>query len=165
MSEQESEITAILDKLRQNHPSGFAIALHVTYSAPKYLFQAYDRNWIETYTKEGLVLTDPTVKWGFSNTGTIRWGDLVDPADAAGMEMMFRAAAHGLVHGFTVAHVEGGTRTIASFTRSDREVSEDEIDVGRMAVERLHALTSEKDGLSESLHESLKALSISLTRG
>ena len=118
----QDRISALLTKLHAASPAGFAIALHVRYTSPRYLFQSYAKEWLDTYSREGLVLHDPVVRWGFTHEGTIRWNALDDPA-----RVMHRAAAHGLRYGAVVAFVHDGSRTMAGFARGDRELSDDEI--------------------------------------
>ena len=146
--ERQARIGESLGRLRDAHPTGFAIALHVKYSAPQYLFQAYDSEWIDIYTRHGLVLRDPTVRWGFANTGAIRWSKLVDPEGAPdGAEVLRLAAEHGLRYGFTLAVEEKGSRSIASFARPDREATDDEI--ARAEAELTAVTADERDAERE----------------
>ncbi len=80
--EGSPNILAAIARLDALCPAGYAMALHISYTTPKFLFQAYDSDWMEQYSKQGLVLKDPTVKWGFENTGTINWRDLKDLDEA-----------------------------------------------------------------------------------
>ncbi len=163
--ERQARIGESLGRLRDAHPAGFAIALHVKYSAPQYLFQAYDSEWIDTYTRHGMVLRDPTVRWGFANTGAIRWSKLVDPEGAPeGAEVLRLAAEHGLRYGFTLAVEEKGSRSIASFARPDREATDDEIARAEAELTELHVLTRDLHQLTPAFHAALKQMSIFLTR-
>ncbi|MDW4548823.1 autoinducer binding domain-containing protein [Defluviimonas sp. D31] len=161
MARQE-KISAILTRLHQASPAGFAIALHVKYTAPRYLFQSYERDWLDTYSRKGLVLHDPTVRWGFEHTGAIRWSDLADDDDKGVLE---QAAAHGLRFGVCVAYTAEGSRSMASFARSDREPTDAEISGLAADLAELHGLTATAEKLSPSVHETLKQLSIYLTHG
>lgn len=158
----QAETAHILEAIRTAAPAGFAIALHIQFTAPRYLFQAYPRDWMETYSREGLVLQDPTVRWGFAHTGTVRWSDLAadDPAG-----VMARAAAHGLAYGFTVAIDSEGSRSVASFARSDREFTDAEIAEVARLLGALHAETLAAETLSPADHEALKRMSVLLTHG
>ena len=141
----------------------FAIALHIRFSAPRYLFQSYRSDWTELYSRFGMVLQDPTVRWGLQNTGAIRWSAL--EADAKGAEVMQLAAGHGLRYGFTLSSGTLGSRSIASFVRSDRECTDGEIGAVAVDFSELHRLTLNLRSLTPRFHEALRQMSIHLTRG
>lgn len=152
----------ILTRLRARSPGGFAIALHIQFTTPRYLFQAYDRDWIDTYSSEGMVMRDPTVRWAFANTGAIRWSALA-AEDTFGV--LTRAADFGLRYGGTFALDDGGSRSMASFARSDRELSD--IDMAGLAADLrlLHLDTLGTMVMSPEMHDALRQLSIYLTHG
>lgn len=152
----------ILRRLRQRSPAGFAIALHVEFTTPKYLFQAYDKDWLNHYSSKGLVMHDPTVRWGFDNTGAIRWSDL---AEDDPMAVLTQAAEYGLRYGLTVAVDAAGSRSIASFARSDREMSDLDIAAISADVACLHKVTGDPASFTPAMHETLRQMSIFLTHG
>lgn len=158
--DSEDRISTLLARLHQASPAGFAIALHVRFTAPKYLFQSYAKDWLDTYSREGLVLHDPVVRWGFENEGTIRWSGLEDPAG-----IMVRAREFGLNHGAVIALIRNGWRTMAGFARSDRDLTDAEIDGLKADLIELHDLTERVEALSPSVHMTLKQMSIYLTHG
>ncbi len=157
---ENSEVVALLRQIGAASPAGFAIALHVGFTAPKYLFQAYPRDWIARYSELGLVLKDPTVHWGFANTGSCRWSDL-EGNDPAGVMAMARE--HGLHYGVTLALLEDGSRSVASFARSDREFDTGEIAAISGLFDQLHAETRQTDRLTAEDHAQLRRMSILLT--
>lgn len=156
----QDRISTLLTRLNAQNPAGFAIAMHVRFTSPRYLFQSYDTEWLATYSREGLVLNDPVVRWGFANEGTIRWSQLDDPAG-----VMVRAADHGLRYGAVIAFVRAGTRSMAGFARADREHTDAEIAGLRHILEELHDLTAQAETLSPAVHATLKQMSIYLTHG
>lgn len=158
--ERQDRISALLARLHQASPAGFAIALHVRYTAPKYLFQSYAKDWLDVYSREGLVLHDPVVRWGFENEGTIRWSELEDPAG-----IMTRAAEYGLKYGAVIALVRNGGRSMAGFARSDRELTDAEVAAMKADLSELHDVTERAEALSPSVHTTLKQMSIFLTHG
>lgn len=158
--DKKLSVASLLAGMDANCPSGFAIALHIEFTSPTFLFQTYPKQWIDIYTKRGLVLNDPTVRWGFENTGTIRWRNLVDQDDANVMQM---AHEFGLNYGFTAALVSEGSRTVASFARSDRDYLDAEINELRDQLRTLHNETQGLDALSESDLQALRKMSIRLT--
>jgi len=152
----ENAILATLGWLPQAGPAGYAIGLHVAFNWPRYMLQAYPSVWQEIYAREGMVATDPTVRWGFANTGTARWSELA-PLD--GGDVLAGAAAHGMRFGCTVAVVEGGTRTIASCARADREFLDTEIAEVAERITALHRLTQDDAALSPAMRSRLAQLS------
>jgi LuxR family transcriptional regulator, quorum-sensing system regulator SdiA len=157
---REAGIGQVLEQLSFACPSGFAIALHIKFTSPRYLFQAYSKDWIDYYSAHGLVMRDPTVQWGFENTGHMRWSALAGPADP----VMQKAAEYGLDFGFTTALVQSDSRSVASFARADREFTDIEISEIEEMVTQMHHDTLTAEVLSPDDHLALKRLSILLTR-
>ena len=156
----ELTISPLLSALDEICPSGYAIALHIRFTTPMFLFQTYKRDWIDTYTRKGMVMTDPTVRWGFENTGTQTWDNLSDQDDAG---VLLEAAAHGLKFGFVHAMAADESRTVASFARNDRNFSEAETAAITTIMTKLHELTRDTDALPPAEIAALKTLSITLT--
>ena len=156
----QERISALLTRLHAGSPAGFAIALHIRFTAPRYLFQSYAKDWIDTYSRDGLVLQDPAVRWGFVNDGAIRWSALEDPAG-----VLDRAAGHGLRFGAAIAFMRGGTRTMGGFARSDRELTDGEIAGLKATLEVLHDLTGTVEALAPEVHQKLKRMAIVLIHG
>jgi len=153
-------ISAELGRLRKASPAGFAIALHVRFTSPKYLFQSYEKEWLDTYSREGLVLHDPVVRWGFEHEGTLRWSELEDPAG-----VIKRSHPYGMRYGAVIAMVRDGSRSMGGFSRPDREMTDAEIEDLREHLTTLHDLTAKAESLSPAVHSTLKTMSIYLTHG
>jgi len=115
---------------------------------------------MDFYSKNGLVLKDPTVRWGFENTGTVMWQDLKDQ-DVD--NVLGHAKSYGIKYGFTHSLDIGGSKSITSFARADRSFSEDEILRITQLAEDIHRASADfKEFSSEALDE-LKRLSIEFT--
>jgi len=156
----QAEILRTVERLTALAPTGYAIALHVRFTTPTFLFQTYPREWIEVYTQRGYVMSDPTVMWGFSNTGRVRWSDLT-AQDSAGM--LAQSAAHGMKYGFTLATDRAGSQSLGSFTRGDRDFTDAEIDEIEGLFLGLHDATTDLAGLSPETRDALKLMSITFT--
>jgi LuxR family transcriptional regulator, quorum-sensing system regulator SdiA len=156
----QAEIGQIVAELMGLAPAGYAIALHVQFTTPTFLFQTYPKEWIDHYSQNGLVMRDPTVHWGFENLGTVRWADLV-ALDADGV--IAQAARHGMVHGFTAAVESGGTRSLSSFTRADRDFTDENIAKIAGRLTRLHDLTATAGTLTPATRDALRRLSVTFT--
>lgn len=155
-------LTDILDRVRALSPAGHAIALHVQFTTARYLFQAYGRVWVEHYSQNGLVMHDPTVRWGLSHEGVRRWSDMRDEDSMGTLE---EARRHGLAHGVSIAQVLDGSRSLAGFARPDRPFSGEEIAELERLLHRLARMTADPDGLPEEERAALHALSVVQTRG
>jgi len=158
--EPQADIRERLEELKILAPAGFAMALHIRFTTPAYLFQTYPKVWIDHYSQAGLVMRDPTVMWGFENLGVALWEDLV-PLDSHGV--IAAAAKHGMTHGFTYALERAGSRSLCSFTRSDRPFSEAEILTIRAHIDAMHDETFALESLSPQTREALRLMSIIFT--
>ena len=123
--DKRASIATVLSELDELSPGGFAIALHIKYNAPTFLFQTFPEKWVKHYSRQGFVIRDPAVHWAFSNTGYIRWRDLVE-GDTSGV--MEQSRLFGLTYGFTASIHNDHSRTLAGFARPDRDYLDVEID-------------------------------------
>jgi len=157
---QRASIAVLLHDLDQRSPAGFAIALHIRFSRPTYLFQTYAKPWMDHYSASGMVMHDPVVRWGLQNVGRVLWSDLA-PIDEAGV--LEQAKDFGLMNGVAIAMVSSESRSIAGFARADRDYTDAETDALDDLVVQLHRETLGLDQLSRSDRKALTALSIRLT--
>lgn len=155
-----TSIALILRELDHRSPAGLAIALHIRFTTPAYLFQTYPKRWMDHYSEHGMVVNDPTVHWGVQNLGRIRWAEL-ERLDSAGV--LEAAKDFGLMNGVTIAMLRGGTRTIASFARADRDYEEPEMEELEDLLTELHELTTGLPKLSEDDRRALRELPVRLT--
>lgn len=156
----EAQLITRVKRLLSASPAGFAMALHIRHVAPAILIQSYPKDWTETYSAAGMVMRDPTVLWGFDNTGAIDWKDLQD-IDTDGI--MAQAAEYGIKHGFTYAIDQGGSRSITSFARSDRAFAATEIDAITGDVDDLHDLTAQMTEFDAAVRTELRQLGVTFT--
>lgn len=154
----KSEIEQYLAHLGNLSPAGFAIAFHIRFTTPAFLFQTYDRRWLDLYSQNGLVMQDPIVSFGFQETGWRRWSDLEDPAG-----VLAQSAGFGLAYGLAVAIDEGGSRSVAGLARPDREFTDTEVPGLVRTVTDLHLITLQAGQLSKEAHDELKRMSVAFT--
>jgi len=159
--DKRASIASILSKLDEMTPGGFAIALHIKYNAPTFLFQTFPENWVKHYSRQGFVIRDPAVHWAFSNTGYIRWRDLHETDQSGVME---QSRLFGLNYGFTASIHSDHSRSLAGFARADRDYLDVEIDQIVGLLEDLDVLTAGIEMLSAKDTDALQAMSIRLTR-
>lgn len=160
MPEPETKVETLLTDLQDLAPAGYAIALHIGFNTPRFLFQTYPVEWLATYSERGMVMNDPTVHWGFENSGHVRWNELAH-LDHAGV--FDEAVKHGLNHGVTLSIETNGSRTIASFARRDSDFEAAECDTILAKTQELHDLTEDLGNLSERSADRLRKLSIRVT--
>lgn len=126
--------------------AGYFLALRIRGASPMMSFHTYPQAWIDEYTSKGYVLRDPVTTWAMTVGGSIRWSSLLLP-DPFGV--FRRAARHGLRYGASVAVGPRGALTVCSFSRGDREFTDDEIAAVRDIVADLHERTAPPAQLSE----------------
>ncbi|MEM6740998.1 MAG: autoinducer binding domain-containing protein [Pseudomonadota bacterium] len=133
------QVVALFDDLIALSPAGYAIGLHLNFTTSKYIFQNYTKDWMEEYSRKGLILSDPTVRWGLENVGAIRWSVLRD-TDPGGV--IAAAEAFGLKFGVSISIAEGDGRSLGSFAATDREFDEEAISQLSHRLRQMHALTA-----------------------
>jgi LuxR family transcriptional regulator len=141
-------VKSLLEQVENLSSSGFAIAFHIRLTSPDFLFQTYPKDWIDIYSEKGYVMVDPIVRWGFTQTGAIRWSGLGDLDD---QNILKQSLAYGMAYG------------VAGFARKDREYTDDEINVLTQHVQDLHEQTASRTGMDETLRNELHDLSVNMT--
>lgn len=156
----QTEIQTSLAKLKTMAPAGYALGFHVRFTAPLFMFQTYDKVWLEHYSKSGFIMSDPVVHWGFTNRGVCDWENLRDD-DPQGI--MVSAAEHGLKHGISWSIGEGDSHSLGGLARSDRRFTADEIEEMMAIITNLHEITDNLQILSPETADALQEMSISYT--
>ena len=149
-----------LSDLKELAPAGYALAMHVHFTAPTFLFQTYDRRWLDHYSQMGFVMTDPIVRWGFENRGYRFWCDFADE-DPAGV--LQAASDHGLKYGVVTSVGTEKTFSIGGFARGDRPFSEEEAENLYRSTGDVHEMTNNLKVLSPETADALRKLSIEVT--
>ncbi|WP_320238904.1 autoinducer binding domain-containing protein [Cognatiyoonia sp. IB215182] len=164
MSSTQIEISAVLGELNELAPAGYAIGLQIEYATPKFMFQTYSKAWLDLYAEKGLLMSDPTLAWGFDNTGAIRWDKLRDNDPVGVLEL---ANEHGIKFGITCAHetpgVTDGIRSVGSFARGDRDFTDEEVASISRRFNELHDSTQSQAHLSDETVAQLRKMSILVT--
>jgi LuxR family transcriptional regulator len=157
----ELDIPDLLLALIAQAPAGFAIGLHIRYQTPALMFQTYPVAWLTEYSHEGLMMQDPLVLWGLTETGVLSWDVLAD-CDPAGV--FPRARRHGLAHGVAVSLDRRGSRSIGGFARSDRDFTAAERETTRDLMTALHDATALTMPRSPETRQALRSLSVAFTQ-
>ncbi|WBU61466.1 autoinducer binding domain-containing protein [Paracoccus albus] len=150
-----AEVAALLAKLNPLAPTGYFIGLHIRFAAPIMQFQTYPQEWSDHYSNKAYALRDPTIAWGFSTTGSVRWSALPVPDPFGIIE---DAAKFGLKYGVAISAGPISSRTIAGFTRDDREYTDVEIEEILVIIRLLHDITEPPDSLTKAQIEALRCI-------
>jgi len=158
MPERQFEISAALGELNDLAPAGYALGIHIEYTTPKFMFQTYPKPWLDYYSSNGLVMSDPMVGWGFQNVGSKRWSELDDPAG-----VMKSAADFGMPYGVVIAMALEDKTSICGFAKADAEFTDSEIAALQDTVSRVVEHTAETAQLDDETVAQLKKMSIMVT--
>ncbi len=132
------------------------IALRVGFGFPSEESITFPEEWIKTYTTEGLMMSDPILKWMYSNVGTCHWSKIAIP-DVQGV--MKRANNFGLRYGVAVSFVDPSSpaqRSFGSFSRRDREFNTDEMVALTKIIRELHMAKEPPSNLTAAELEALR---------
>lgn len=116
-----------LDDVEAVANAGFFVALRVGFAYPMEEVNRFPEGWIETYTRQGLMMFDPVIRWAYGNTGAASW-DTLRADDPHGI--LKRAEGFGLRYGVAISifdNASGGQRSFGSFARHDRPFVEEEV--------------------------------------
>ncbi|WP_343115512.1 autoinducer binding domain-containing protein [Ostreiculturibacter nitratireducens] len=147
-----------IDSLDFSHlaPAGYYIALRIGFAFPMEEVNALPPAWVAEYTRDGLMLHDPVMRWVYANDGSSRWSEFTidDPRGVLG-----RAAEHGLCFGVAISHSDedcDGQRSFGSFARNDREFKVEEIRLLETRLSALHASRLPPANLTQAELEALR---------
>ncbi|MEL6840165.1 MAG: autoinducer binding domain-containing protein [Pseudomonadota bacterium] len=164
MSSTQVGISEILGELHEYSPAGYAIGLQINYTTPKFMFQTYSKEWLDIYAEKGLLMSDPTLAWGFENVGVTRWAALSDQDHAGVLKL---AAEYDIKFGITCAEETiakaDGIRSVGSFARNDRDFTDGEVAEIMSRFKTLHTATETQAQLSPDVVEQLRKMSILVT--
>ncbi|WP_368392929.1 helix-turn-helix transcriptional regulator [Thioclava arctica] len=117
---------------------------------------ALDSNWVDIYTRRGLFVHDPSMRWIYSNQGAIRWSELALP-DPAGVIPLARDL--NLNFGATISvrgDADVGRRSYAVLFRADREFDDRELTETFAMLKRLHTRGQSGPSLTDAEAEAIR---------
>lgn len=136
-------------------PSGYFVAYRVAFLRPEFEFNSLPRAWILKYTRHGLMMNDPVMRWIYGNSGSTRWSETGFP-DSEGV--LAEASEHGLNYGAAVSVVDlndPGIRSFGNFCRPDREFEDHEV---REIVDRLELFFNDLEAPDDITEAEIEAL-------
>lgn len=141
-------------------PAGFYAAVRLGFFSPEEELNAFDPDWVDHYTINGLALHDPLMRWVYSGSGARRWSALPVPDP---MRVLEAYAAFGMTYGAVVcvtADEARPRRTFGYFARPDRELTDAELSDLETTLRALHfGNAAEESGLTRAQSDALRMLS------
>ena len=154
-SPERRAMESLFAELRDFAPAGFSAGLHIRFASPLVYVRTYPESWTKHYDTNAYALRDPLVFWGLASKGQSRWSDIGVP-DPFGI--LKKARAHGMNFGavFSVGPIT--SRSIIGVARSDRELTDSELDhLARLSAE-LHTAAEPQTELTPAQVEALRLL-------
>ena len=147
---------AELEQLEAIGPAGFVMGFGLRYGQPDYFLNRYPKAWTDKYEANYYFFGDPVTAWTISREGSMRWTNCGFP-DPRGI--MAEAAKHGLKYGATFVTLTGSKRSFLSISRSDRELTDIEMDGLMLKLKGwAQMFTRAKVALSDTELEALKMM-------
>ena len=144
------------EELKELAPVGHYLALRIGFAFPLEEVNALPDTWVEHYTHNRFLLSDPVVRWVYAHTGWVRWSDITEPDPR---HIMQQARAFGLTYGVTVCYFDDnrdGQRSFGSFVRRDREFTDEEAERLLAHITRLHIQKAPPTNLTQAEIEALR---------
>lgn len=132
---QGKRLSEMYKELEQLAPHGYAVGLHIRFATPLVYYTRYPPKWVEYYNANSYYLRDPLVFWGIGTTGTRRWSEIPLP-DPFGL--LKKAAGYGMKFGAVSSYGPITSRSMAGICHSEREFTDEEMDVLSDITARLH---------------------------
>ncbi len=135
--------------------AGYYVALRIGFAFPLDEINEFPDAWIQHYTRNGLMLQDPAVKWAYANSGFVRWSAL-EETDSTGV--LAKAAEFGLKFGVVLSCTQEklqDQRTYGTFARNDREFTDEEIETLAQSLKLIHDLADPPNNLTKAELEAL----------
>jgi len=150
--------------LNANWPSEFSlianagcyVALRLGFAFPVDERNEFPVEWVEYYTRNGLMLRDPVVRWVYENSGWARWSSLSE-SDNHGV--LAKARRYGLNFGVVICCATKNPkeqRSYGTFARSDREFSREEISLLEFHLYHMHEISAPPTNLTNAELEALR---------
>lgn len=142
--------------------AGYHLALRVGFAFPEYQRNSMPQEWIEIYTRDGLMIFDPVIRWIYENTGHSRWSAI---SLEDNRQVLPAASTFGMRYGAAISVMPDsstGLRSFGSFARPDREYEDHELEFLSSAVTELHEALSPTRALTHAEIEVLEMLASGL---
>lgn len=150
-------------RLGEIAPSGYTIALNLHHVTAEFFHSTYPSAWLSAYQSRRYLVIDPAIVWISLNTGSARWSELHTVAPTPLVTRLFsESAKHGLIFGaVSSARGQGGTgaKSYLTAARSDRELTDPELEELEKILESLSGAMDGQSRLSHVERDALRCLS------
>lgn len=153
---KKREIYSLLGSLDALAPGGYAVALHIRFTAPLFERNCYPESWQKVYYGNAYQFRDPILFWATGKSGKSRWSEISMP-DPFGV--MDKAREHGLIYGVVASCGKITSRSVVGVARSDREFSDSELDAVSEINLLLHDVIKPPANLTPAMIEALSLMS------
>ncbi len=147
-----------LDDISQLAPSGYYLAMRVGFAFPVEEVNCLPDDWVEHYTSNRLMMSDPILQWASSNVGFVRWSEL-QQRDAR--NILRQAQSFGMRYGVAVSvqnDASNDRRSYGYFARLDSEFTDVEAKLLLAFLKRRHLELAPPQNLTKAELEALKHL-------
>lgn len=152
-----------LEEIESIANAGFVMGFGLRFGQPDFFLNRYPKAWTDLYEEKNYFFGDPVAAWTIAREGSIRWSECGFP-DIRGV--LTEAQAFGMHYGATFVTVIAGKRSFLSVSRSDRELSDEEMTA---LMEKIRTWASlfvrAKIALTENELQALKTLHLGLKQG
>ena len=150
------------EELNLISPMGHYLALRLGFAFPMEEVNKLPPEWVEHYTSQRFMLSDPVVRWIYANVGAVRWSEITldDPK-----RVLPQAQTFGLRYGVAISvfdHNPEGQRSFGNFVRSDREFDSREIAALTKYVEQRHFEKAPPRNLTDAELEALRMVKVGM---
>ncbi|WP_182911510.1 autoinducer binding domain-containing protein [Paracoccus sp. JM45] len=154
-----TQIETALDRLS---PRGYMVGYHVRFSRPVRRICTYPGDWLAAYTRQNMIVADPSVVWAVLQEGTIRWDDLAEQIGDP-INVIPTAAEYGLHFGVTLSCGPASSRSMMGAARSDRNFTDAEITKMYDLLVQGHDILARSTAMRPILVEALDAIACGMT--
>lgn len=136
--------------------AGFTLVLNCDFGGPEHFMSTFSPEWQQLYSNKGYSRLDPVTIWAITHSGQRRWSEINIP-DVS--QLFKKARAFGLNYGAVFSRRVGGFLHALSVSRSDRELTDEEITTLSAQMDRITQNLSIKPNLKEDEVAVLRLLS------
>ena len=117
----------LMNDIKNLGPAGFRVVRDAAITDTIIDFvDGLPEDWAKVYANSGFILGDPVFLWSALNRGVTRWSE-IEITDFHGVLEM--AKGYGLNFGVVASRLENGRLSLLSVARSDREYTDEEVDL------------------------------------
>ena len=122
-------------------PSGYTVAINIHNLSPEMYQTTYPDAWVQKYTSSTYAILDPVMQFTALSSGVKRWSAIHQiKIPLMSNKVMEEAREHGLCYGLAIVRLGGRSprsKHLLSVGRSDRELSDEEVNIAIGTFDRI----------------------------